>query len=232
MDEGMLLLRLARIGALERYITLTTREFGEELGMSQQAASLYLKTLENRNLIERTKTRSGSRMRITPKGLELLQGLYEELRSILGVRRSVDVIGIVYTGLGEGGYYLSQKGYREQIKEIFGVDPFPGTLNIRLSRPDLPLLDLLRRGPGILIKGFISGDRTFGPCLCYSCEIEGEKGVIMVPRRTLHNDTVEVVSDRKLREVLLLDDGDEVHMRVNYPEVAEDEKMVSEDHGP
>ncbi len=217
MDERILLLKLARMGAMEHYITITTSSLGEEIGTSQQSASIYLKKLSSKGLVERSLKRAGTSLRITNDGVELLMGMYNELGSLFGTGREIEAVGKISCGLGEGAYYLSQQGYIDQIKEQFHIDPFPGTLNILLSRPYVPLLDLLRKGPGIKVEGFRSGERTFGACLCYPCSVNEIKSVVMVPNRTLHNDTIEVVSDVKLRDELMLEDGDRVTVSITYP---------------
>jgi riboflavin kinase len=217
MDKVLLLLRLAKKGAMEHFINLTTKDLGEELGMSQQSASLYLMKLEEDQLIERIQKRSGSRIRITKEGIDILVTLYNELKPFFEPGRNIEVTGKLSRGLGEGAYYLSQEGYIQQIQKKFSLDPYPGTLNITLSENDSPLIELLRKGPGIVIEGFRSGERTFGSCLCYRCKVNGEDGVIMVPNRTLHQNTVEIVSPEKLREKLHLKDDDSVSLEIEYP---------------
>ena len=111
---------------------------GEELGMSQQSASLYLMDLEKQQFIERSQKRSGSRIRITREGVDILMTLYREMRPLIVPGRKIEVKGTISAGLGEGAYYLSQDGYIDQLKELFDMDPFPGTLNIQLSENDSP----------------------------------------------------------------------------------------------
>lgn len=217
MDDDILLLKLARLGAMEKYVTITTKRIGELIDSSQQSASIYLRRLEERGLIDRTQKRAGSSIRITSDGLEKLKSLYQEFRGLFDEEREIIVQGTINTGLGEGAYYLSQEGYIDQLKELFSMNPYPGTLNVRLSRKDSPLVDLLRRGPGMEIKGFRSGERTFGSCLCYTCKVNGTGAVVMVPNRTLHVGTLEIISDTNLREELSLQDGDTVELAVKYP---------------
>jgi len=217
MEDKDILLKLAQLGAMERYINLTTRELGELLGTSQQSASLYLQNLEKVGSIKRVRRNKGTSVTITKEGMEVLQNLYGMLRSIFETSRVVDVKGNVSRGLGEGAYYLSQRQYIDQIRELFGFEPFNGTLNIRLSPKDSPILDLLKKGPGIIVEGFVSGGRTFGTCICYPCTIGGKKGVIMVPNRTVHTSTLEIVSDVKFRDELGLIDDDQVDIRITYP---------------
>jgi riboflavin kinase len=217
MDDDIILLKLARMGAMERYVTLTTKRIGELIDSSQQSASIYIRRLEEKGLIDRTQKKAGSSIRITSEGLERMKSLYQEFRGLFDEEREIVVHGTINTGLGEGAYYLSQEGYINQLKDLFSMNPFPGTLNVKLSRKDSPLVDLLRRGPGIEINGFRSGERSFGSCLCYPCKVNGTGAVVMVPNRTLHVGTLEIISDSNLRDELSLQDGDTVELSVKYP---------------
>ncbi len=217
MDRETVLIKIAQLGGMERFVHLTTSGLGGMLGMSQQSASLNLQKLEKEGLLERTRRGRAHGVRLTKAGMDLLTARFSELSVLLGRSREIEVKGTISAGLGEGAYYLSQVSYKEQIDEHFGFLPFEGTLNVVLSPLDAPLLDLLRRGPGIEVKGFIRDGRTFGSCLCYPCTVNGVKAAIMVPNRTVHKNTLEIVSERRLRGELSLKDGDEVRLVVRYP---------------
>ncbi|MEA3558536.1 MAG: DUF120 domain-containing protein [Candidatus Thermoplasmatota archaeon] len=217
MDDRLVLLELSHLGALERFVNITTIDMGELLGVSQQSASIYLNHLESGNLIERVRKKDGSSIRITKEGMDLLLGLYGQLRSVFDSPRRIDVKGHLSRGLGEGAYYLSQYQYKEQLIEYFNIDPFEGTLNVELSKRNSPVLDLLRKGAGVKISGFQSQGRSFGSCICYPCTVNGKGGVIMIPNRTLHMETLEVVSNVKLRDELNLRDGDDVIVSITFP---------------
>lgn len=222
MDNKEVIIKLAQMGALERYINLTTRELGSILGTSQQSASLYLQKLEEQGYINRIRRNKGTSVTITKEGMDLLMGLYSQLRSLFETSREIEVKGSISVGLGEGAYYLSQQQYIDQIREKFGFEPFRGTLNIQLSSKDAPILELLKKGPGVIVKGFTSGGRSFGTCMCYPCKVNESGGVIMVPNRTVHIATIEVVSEVKIRDVLKLTDGDEVIVSITYPAYEDD----------
>ena len=217
MDNREVLIKIAQLGALERYVNLTTRELGTILGTSQQSASLYLQKLEADGYIKRVRRNRGTSITITREGMDLLMGLFSQLRSIFETSREVNIKGYITVGLGEGAYYLSQSQYIHQIKEKFGFEPFEGTLNIALRPKDSPILELLKKGPGIIVEGFTSGGRSFGTCMCYPCMVNGSGGVIMVPKRTVHTDTIEIISEVKIRDHLNLKDGDEVGVTITYP---------------
>jgi riboflavin kinase len=217
LDNKEVLIKIAQLGALEKYINLTTRELGNILGTSQQSASLYLQKLEAEGYIKRIRRNKGTSITITREGMDLLMGLFSQLRSIFETSREISIKGYITVGLGEGAYYLSQQQYILQIKEKFGFDPFKGTLNVILRPKDSPVLELLKKGPGIIIEGFTSGGRSFGTCVCYPCRVNMREGVIMVPKRTVHTDTIEIISEVKIRDDLSLNDGDEVDISITYP---------------
>jgi riboflavin kinase len=223
LDQKEVLIKIAQMGALERYINLTTRELGTILGTSQQSASLYLQKLEADGYIKRIRRNRGTSVTITREGMDLLMGIFNQLRSIFETSREIKIKGHITVGLGEGAYYLSQKQYIDQIREKFGFEPFQGTLNIGLRPKDTPILELLRKGPGIIVEGFTSGGRSFGTCICYPCIVNGSGGVIMVPKRTVHTDIIEMISQVKIRDHLGLNDGDEVDVTITYPAYEDEE---------
>ncbi len=116
--------------------------------------------------------------------------------------------GIVVSGLGRGQYYLSVEGYRNQFKELLSFDPFPGTLNLKLTEPFIqPAMG------SINIDGFRDEKRTFGECRCYPVKINGINGAIIRPERSSYPaDLIEVIAPVSLRKTLCLSDGDEIEV--------------------
>ncbi len=116
--------------------------------------------------------------------------------------------GKVTTGLGEGQYYISVQGYRNQFKERLGFDPYPGTLNLKLVEPFAQTAASL-----IKIEGFRNENRTFGECRCYPVKINGIRGAIVRPERSSYPaNLVEVIAPVNLRKTLCLSDGDELEV--------------------
>jgi riboflavin kinase len=118
--------------------------------------------------------------------------------------------GKVVSGLGEGQGYISMEGYRRQLRDRLGFDPFPGTLNLRLEVPfSLP------EEKAISIEGFISAGRSYGSCRCYPCRINGLECAIIRPDRSAYPPTlIEIIAPVRLRESMGLEDGDEVEVRL------------------
>ena len=79
-----MLLELLKLKAKEGFAQLKTTELGENLGISQQAASLQLKELEGNGLIAK-KSAPGNRLavKITEKGLGVIGTIYSDLSNAL-----------------------------------------------------------------------------------------------------------------------------------------------------
>lgn len=207
---------LARMGALRSRIRVTSRQLGEVLGVSQQSASRRLIELSERGLVERTVERRGQSIRITPEGEGLLYADWVRYRGMFqeGEERGISLRGRVVSGMGEGRYYMSLAGYRRQFRERLGVDPYPGTLNVRLRSADIPHLHALREFPGISLEGFTDHGRTFGGATLHDASISGVRCWVILPVRGHYSDTLEVISETYLRGSLSLCDGSEVSILV------------------
>ncbi len=129
----------------------------------------------------------------------------------------MELHGKVFSGLGEGAYYVSMNGYRRQFISKLGFDPFPGTLNVRLlSAVDRKMRKELGVAKGIHIEGFDDGKRTYGGAECFKAVVNGEvKAAVLVLERTSHDDTVmELISPLNVRETLDLSEGDRIDVKV------------------
>jgi len=214
-EELVILLVLAELGALTKGIETSTNRLAKALGMSQQTASRKLRELEKKSLIIRDVKPTGEIIKITDIGASVLMEYRDRLQKVLGKIRKDTIIvrGYVVKGLGEGRYYMSLRGYIVQVKEKLGFKPYPGTLNIKLKTVDDVLKKLeLQKLPGILIKGFSNGVRTYGDVKAFKAEINGIKPLaVILPERTSHGiDILEIIAPFNIREKLKLNDGDEV----------------------
>jgi len=213
------LIKLAEMGALKRTAKISTEYLAEKMEISQQTASRYLMELENKGWIQRTTTPEGSLIRIQEVGFAELQKLNSTLRLLLEAAYppSVTMEGTVFTGLGEGAYYISKEHYRQQFVEKLGFDPYPGTLNLRLSTDyDLKTRAELEAYPAIEIQGFRNEDRTFGIVKSYPVRVGNRvKGALTFALRSHYDRSVlEIVSPINLRKQLNLKDGQKVKVEV------------------
>jgi riboflavin kinase len=213
------LLQLAEMGAHRRTAKISTEYLAEKLGISQQTASRYLIELERLGWIQRTITPEGTLIKISETGIRELQKLYSTLRFLIEAAYppSVTLEGTVFTGLGEGAYYISKEHYRKQFIEKLGFDPYPGTLNLKLTADyDLKTCTELEAYPAIEIQGFKNEDRTFGLVKCYPVTIDNKvKGALISALRSHYdNSVIEVISPVCLRKQLNLKDGNKVKVEV------------------
>jgi riboflavin kinase len=207
--------RIALLGGLRDSITVSSRELGEALEMSQQSASKRILELLDEKYIERDVGARKQQIRITPKGAELLKKEYLEYRKVFENTDKMVIHGKVAQGMGEGGYYICQPGYSSQIKELLGFTPFEGTFNLDIVPEDVGKLDVIRKSKGILINGFVSEGRTFGNVIAYKAKIKNLECAIVVPERSHYRETIEIICQYHIRRTLSLNDGDLVDVIVD-----------------
>ncbi len=207
--------KIALLGGLRDSITVSSRELGEALEMSQQSASKRILELLEERYIERDVGARKQQIRITPKGAELLKKEYMEYRKIFENTDKMVIRGEVAQGMGEGGYYICQPGYSNQIKELLGFTPFEGTFNVNIIPEDVGKIDVIRKNKGILINGFVSEGRTFGNVIAYRAKIKNLDCAIVVPERSHYRETLEIICQYHIRRTLSLDDGDRVDILVD-----------------
>ncbi len=151
-------------GAKHKFVSITTSTLGESINKSQQAASKHLLELETDGFIERMMSGRNLSVKITPKGYLELVKLYTNLRSSLdSIPSYIELKGTLVSGMGEGAYYMSLKGYTKQFKKKIGYIPFTGTRNISLSKSEY--IEAVRQfdaHDGVMINGFSDGKRTDG----------------------------------------------------------------------
>ncbi|MGI0090975.1 MAG: DUF120 domain-containing protein [Nitrososphaerales archaeon] len=209
------LLELLQQGAKDRPVAVTTTQLAGKLGKSQQLASKHLDEMEKDGLIERIRSGRKTYVKLTRKGVSAGASLYSTLEQVFGGKdeEALDVNGVIFSGLGEGAYYVSLKGYNKQFVSKLGFDPYPGTLNLRLdSAVDRKIRRDLAVATGINIEGFRDGKRTYGGAQCFRAIINGKaEGAVLVIERTTHDDTVmEIISPTNIRDHFRLKDGDVV----------------------
>jgi riboflavin kinase, archaea type len=213
------LLKLAEMGAHKRTAKISTEYLADKLGTSQQTASRYLIELEHKGLIKRNVTHEGCLIRIDSAGTAQLQKLCINLKTLLEAAYppTMTLEGTVFTGLGEGAYYTAKDHYKKQFIEKLGFEPYPGTLNIKLTTDyDVKTRTELEAYPAIEVAGFKNEDRTFGIVKCYPVMIENKvKGAILSALRTHYDVSVlEILAPVCLRKYLNLKDGNKVKVEI------------------
>ena len=202
-----------KLGANFRAIKTSTTELAQALGISQQTASRHLIELEKADYIMKIASFKGIVVGITEKGLEELRRVYLQLKVVMETAPStITIEGTLFSGLGEGAYYVSQKKYKRQFEKKLGFAPYPGTLNLKLPVSEIVNKKELETYPPILVKGFERQNRMFGDVRCYQTTVNNEvEGTAIIIARTHYDaSTIEVISPVQLRTRLNLKDGDRV----------------------
>ncbi len=206
-------------GARHNYVEITTKELGKSIGKSQQAASKHLLDLESNGYVHRTRKGQGFSIRVTEKGYDEMSKLFHALKASLeSAPKEVRFEGVVVSGVGDGAYYMSLAGYKKQFVEKLGFEPYPGTLNIKLT--DQVYVNSkreLERYPGIFIEGFSDGKRTYGWVKCYPAKINNKvEGALLILERTHHDDSIiEVISPVRIKDIAKIDYGDRLTVTVS-----------------
>jgi riboflavin kinase len=213
------LFKLAEMGASRRTVKVSTEYLAERIGLSQQTASRHLIQLEKKGWIRRTITPEGCLIKITESGVGELKKLYSSLQAVFEAAYplSVTLEGVLFTGIGEGAYYITRDGYRKQFIEKLGFDPYPGTLNLKLTTDyDMKTMTELESYPAVEIEGFKSETRSFGAVKCYPAVINNKiKGTVVSALRSHYNSSViEIIAPYFLRGKLKLKDGHKVKVEI------------------
>ena len=205
-------------GAKHNYVTITTSSLGKNIKKSQQAASKHLLELENSNFIERIISGRKISIKITSKGysemVKLSQILQKSLRSSPS---NVILKGTLVSGMGEGAYYMSLKGYTEQFKSKIGYIPFPGTFNVNLEKKEYTeTMRQFEEMDGVRIDGYSDGKRTYGWVKCFKAKLNSSFDCELIRLERSHHDTstVELISKSNLRKTAKISEGNKVTITI------------------
>jgi riboflavin kinase len=129
----------------------------------------------------------------------------------------VELKGTLVSGMGEGAYYMSLKGYTQQFKSKLGYIPFSGTLNVRLdNKIHQETIKQFENLEGILIDGFSDGKRTYGWVKCFHAKINKSINCeLIILERTHHDDSIiELISKDCIRKLGNLKNGSQISIKI------------------
>ncbi|MEB2836115.1 MAG: CTP-dependent riboflavin kinase [Desulfurococcales archaeon] len=130
----------------------------------------------------------------------------------------VRVEGAVFSGRGEGGFYVGI--YAKQFEKVIGYRPYPGTLNLRIREGQVEaLVACVRRANPLLVEPPRIEGARLGGVYVYRARIHvglDYRDVYVVRPAITHYkwDVVEVISNEYLRGEFKLKDGDVVELEV------------------
>lgn len=204
------------MGGIRGFIEVSSQDLAQRLSTSQQTSSRRILELERFGYIRREKGVRRQLVRLTDEGVGILLDEFGAYKRIFDQNQELRLKGRIASGLGEGRYYLDQKGYIDQFQAKLGFHPYPGTLNIEVRGPELNKLRILKSSPSIGIESFHDKERTFGAVDAWRAKINGVACAAILPKRTHHTRTLEVIAPDYLRDTLKVKDGDEVEVIVAF----------------
>lgn len=127
------------------------------------------------------------------------------------MHRCIHLRGRVFSGIGEGRIYVGL--YRDLIKQVLGIDPYPGTLNIALDNAYITVAaKLFKSNPHFIIE---PPAPSLGKGFVWKAYIGDVECFIVRPSITIYSfDVIEVISSKMLRKHLGLVDGSSIEIRV------------------
>ena len=211
MDILASLIPLAQRGAMDEDVYLTSNDLAKELHTSQQTANRRLQLLEAEGYITRGGSSRRQLIRITPLGTSALKELFHSLYVLFSQEQNEATLrGKLISGMGEGKYYISHAGYRNQFINKMGFSPYPGTLNIKLDEENLARFQsALQKLMFIKIERFTSEHRSYGAVKAYKATIGNKiEGAVIIPYRTHHqSNIIEIIAPVFLRKELQIQEG-------------------------
>jgi riboflavin kinase len=126
--------------------------------------------------------------------------------------KRIEFSGTVISGRGDGKKFIELPWVKRQITERLGFTPYPGTLNLKLSKESAKHRKLIEKTPSEKIlpaEGYCDG-------LLFKAFIGIVQCAIVIPQVAGYpNDLLEVIAPVYLRQALQLEDGCEVTVAVN-----------------
>ncbi len=212
------LISMARLGAVQAPVEVTKLKV--EMGLPRTTLARWIAEAKAQGLVEVRAEGKVKSVAFTDKGREILRKLSEDLHLAFEELESpTEITGVVFSGMGEGAYYVTREGYKREFIRLLGYEPFPGTLNLRVtSARDLEAIRRWRVSSNpLIIPPFREGGRTFGAVKIYGVSIPNFNGpvhAIFAERRHYGDDVIELISPENLRESLELRDGDPLVVRL------------------
>ena len=123
--------------------------------------------------------------------------------------------GKVVSGLGEGRFFTGLSWVKDQLVEKLGIDPYPGTLNLKLdSREVLREWEKLKNLAGIAIVAPLKENSCNGRCFKILIQQKLPGAIVFPEVPGYPMDKLEIIAAWNLKEVLGIEDGEEIRIDV------------------
>ena len=120
----------------------------------------------------------------------------------------IRLLGAVVSGAGDGAFFVGLEWFRVAVRRVANFDPYPGTLNVRLSDAEA-----LRQWRAVRDDAALSmtppGPEDCGGRLVPILLDDDSQAAVVIPDVTRYGDELlEVIAPDRLRTRLGLRDGD------------------------
>lgn len=130
------------------------------------------------------------------------------------MEETVQVRGKIVSGAAEAAFFTQLDWVKEQCLDKLGFTPYPGTVNIEVSKEDLTTLIRIKKEEGIRL---IPPDPQFCEGRTLRASIKGVEGCVFIPPQdvNIHEpNLVEFMAPVMVKSTLGVDDGDLVTVSV------------------
>ena len=121
---------------------------------------------------------------------------------------TVKIRGKIISGAREAAFFTQLDWVKEQCLDKLGFAPYPGTVNIEVSKEDIATLMRIKEEEGIRL---IPPDPQFCEGRTLRASIEGVDGCVFIPPQdvNIHEpNIVEFMAPVMVKSTLGVDDGD------------------------
>ena len=128
-------------------------------------------------------------------------------------KKTIKLTGIAITGLGEAPLFTQVPWVKDQFINKLGIDPYPGTFNLKVIAEDRDKLNIIRQAKGIEIT---PEDKNYCSAMSLPVRVGGKiKGATVTPLVPSYPpDQLEIISSENIKQSLALKDGDLVKVEV------------------
>ena len=124
------------------------------------------------------------------------------------------IAGKIVSGAGEGAYFTQINWVQEQCQARLDFKPYPGTLNLEISREYLPIIESLNREEGIEL---ISPDPKFCNAKTFPVSLGNVSGALIMPDEKVRihaKNIVEIIAPLNIKASLNVSDGDLISIAI------------------
>lgn len=128
-------------------------------------------------------------------------------------QRVIKISGTVTRGIGESTFFTEIPWVKNQFKNKLGINNFPGTFNITVIPEYREMLRQIKEAGGIEIT---PEDKNFCAANSFHVIINHRiKGAAIIPQVDDYPEAqLEIISDKNIKDSLLLKDGDLVEVEI------------------